>query len=155
MNDLSKHFPLLDLGDGDLAVPGHLFCHVSIFDHWLDEQEADHPLMCYSTALAAGALDEYMLGEQKFLKFYSLLSKGGVICNRPGPLRIFEAMTPELEHIFVDSLREKRFMDVYFKGTGVRVIGRYDRTDLVIADSQEELRSFQLKSHDFGLFELN
>ena len=155
VEDFIKHFPELDLGENDLASLGFSFCHISVFDHWLNEQEAaDNLLMSYSIALDAGALDGYLQGEQKFLSFYSSLSTCGVVCNRPGPLRMFEALTPELQEIFVNSLREKRSMDLYFKGVGVRIMGRYDRTDLVIADSQEQLNSFLPKAHEFGLFEL-
>lgn len=153
--DFSEHFPELDLGEDDLASLGFSFCHISVFDRWLSEQEAaENPLMSYSIAQDAGALEGYLQGEQKFLSFYSSLSKYGVVCNRPRPLRMFEALTSELEQIFVSSLREKRSMDVYFKGAGVRVIGRYDRTDLVIADSQVQLNSFLPKAREFGLFEL-
>jgi hypothetical protein len=153
--DFSEYFPELDLGEDDLASRGFSFCHISVFDHWLSEQEAaDNPLMSYSIALDAGALEEYLQGEKKFLNFYSSLSTFGVVCNRPGPLRMFEASSPELEQIFVNSLREKRSMDVYFVGAGVRVIGRYDRTDLAISDSQEQLDSFLTKAHEFELFEL-
>jgi len=153
--DLTEHFPELDLGEDDLASLGFSFSHISVFDHWLSEQEAaDNPLMSYSIALDTGALEGYLQGEQKFLSFYMFLSTDGVVCNRPGPLRMIEALTPELEQIFVNSLREKRSMDVYFKGAGVRIIGRYDRTDLVIADSKEQLGSFLPQAHEFGLFEL-
>ncbi|WP_146171864.1 hypothetical protein [Pseudoduganella armeniaca] len=153
--DISEHFPELDLGEDDLATLGFSFCHVSVFDHWLSEQEAaDNPLMSYSIALNAGALEGYLQGERKFLNFYSSLSMFGVACNRPGPPRMFKTLTPELENIFVNSLREKRSMDVYFKEAEVRVIGRYDRTDLLIADSQEQLNFFLLKAHQFGLFAL-
>ncbi|MBP2489549.1 hypothetical protein R1538_13215 [Rhizobium leguminosarum] len=154
-NDFAEHFPELDLGEDDLASLGFSFCHISVFDHWLSAQEAaDNPFMSYSIALDAGELEGYLQGEHKLLKFYSSLSSLGVICNRPSPLRVFEAFTAELEQIMISSLREKRLMDLYFKVAGVRVIGRYDRTDLVIADSMKQLDSLRLKVREFGLCEL-
>lgn len=155
MNDFAKYFPEIDLGVDDLVTLGLPFCHISVFDHWLSEHEAaESPFMSYSIALDSGGLEGYLKGEQKFLNLYSTLSRLGVVCNRPRPLRFFETLVAELEQVFTDSLREKRSMDVYFRGVGVRVIGRYDRTDLVIADSQEQLISFISKAYEFGLYEL-
>ncbi|SHL51482.1 hypothetical protein SAMN05444272_0762 [Roseibium suaedae] len=111
--------------------------------------------MSYSIALDAGCLEEYMRGERKFLRFYSSLSGDGVICNRPGPLRRLEANSGLLEDVLVNSLREIRLMDVYFIGAGLRVLGGYDRTDLVIAECREKLVSFQRRANEFGLFHLS
>lgn len=153
---LEKYFRELDLGEDDLASLGLHICHISVFDHWLSEEEASkNPLMSYSIAIDAGASEEYFHGEQKFLKLYASLSAAGVLCNRPGPLQVFETFNFELERIFINSLREKRSMDVYFKEACVRVIGRYDRTDLVIADSQMHLDALRLRAKKFGLFQLN
>lgn len=155
ISGFSSHFPEIDLGEDDLASMGFSYCSISVFDHWLGEDEAsENPLMSYSIASDSGVLEKYLEGEKEFLNFYSSLSDCGVICNRPGTLRKFESINSELEQIFVNSLREKRLMDVYFIGSGVRVIGRYDRTDLIIADTPEQLNSLRAKVVQFGLFVL-
>lgn len=155
-NEFASHFPALDLGEDDLVSLGYSFCHISVFDHWLNEHEAaDNPIMSYSIALDSGEVDGYLQGEMRFLNLYSFLSSGGVMCSRPSPQRIFKEFTSELEQIFVNSLREKKLMDVYFKGAGVRIIGRYDRTDLVIADSPAHLKFLLSRVNEFGLFGLN
>lgn len=156
LEDFSGYFPAFDLHEDELVQLGLSSCYVSIFDRWLSEQEAaDSPLMSYSIALDAGCLEEYMRGERKFLRFYSSLSGDGVICNRPGPLRRLEANSGLLEDVLVNSLREIRLMDVYFIGAGLRVLGGYDRTDLVIAECREKLVSFQRRANEFGLFHLS
>ncbi|UGQ48732.1 hypothetical protein [Massilia endophytica] len=150
--EFAKHFPDIDLGEDDLDALGISYFHVSTFDHWLSEPEADDcQYLNYSITLDAGALEQYFVGEQRFLDFYSTLAVDGVICNRSGPLRVFETATSELREIFVNSLREKRLMDVYFCGAGVRIFGRYDRTDLVIADGPQQLEALRTKVANFGL----
>jgi hypothetical protein len=88
----------------------------------------------------------------KFLKLYRSLSNSGVICKYPGPLRRFDEGDLELESVMVSSLRETRFMDVYFIAERVRVVGWYDRTDLLLFESEVNLNAFQVKAREVGLF---
>jgi hypothetical protein len=91
----------------------------------MSEIEAESCLVtCFSQALKHGMLNKYNDGERKFLSLYQALAIDGVACNRPGLPRLIHCDDPQLEAIFVDSLREKRFMDIYFLSAGVRVIGR-------------------------------
>jgi hypothetical protein len=45
-------------------------------------------------------------------------------------------------------------MDVYFEGYGARIKGAYDRTDVIIADSLEQLTTLEFEARRFGLFML-
>ncbi|MFC0134260.1 hypothetical protein [Massilia eurypsychrophila] len=152
-NDLGKYFPKIDPAIDDLSADGYIFANISIFDHWLTETEASEcEILTYAGALANQALAEYVKGERKFLDFYALLARDGVICNRPNPIREIASADEELKLIFTNSLRERRFMDVFFIAETVRVMGRWDRTDLVFFQSVGQMRSFQEKVHQAGLF---
>ncbi|OBZ96469.1 hypothetical protein ADU59_07060 [Pararhizobium polonicum] len=134
---------------------GIAYAYISVFDHWLSEEEAGaSPLMTYSLALQKGRLDDYLAGERKFLELYRMLGRHGTICNRPRPVRKFETVDVRLEKVMVDSLREKRLMDIYFSDFGVRVLGGYDRTDLLIAETLQKLELLLSQVNQFGLFVL-
>ncbi|MBB2750051.1 UNVERIFIED_ORG: hypothetical protein GGI57_000724 [Rhizobium aethiopicum] len=150
------HFPDLDVGEDDLNDGRFTYLNVSIFDHWLTEEEAeDSRIASYSIAKSNGKLDEYMGGEKKFLKLYRSLSKQGVICNRPGPLRRLEIVDKELNRVFVNSLREQHLMDVFFVNCKVRAFGRYDRTDLLIIEDAAFLSDLKEEIASAGLFVLH
>jgi hypothetical protein len=46
-------------------------------------------------------------------------------------------------------------MDIYFLSVGVRVIGGYDRTDLVLFDREADVSMFEVKVASAGLFILS
>ncbi|NDI86051.1 hypothetical protein [Undibacterium crateris] len=147
------YFPEIEIGEVDPSLIGYVAINVSLFDHWLTEEEADaSKSLCYGTAVIAGAMDEYLVGERKFLDFYNSLAVGGVICNRPAPLRLMNANDPKFCEIVVASLREKKSMDVYFSSANVRIIGRYDRTDLALLERATDLATFAAKVRGAGLF---
>jgi hypothetical protein len=151
--EYESYFPEIDFGSADLALTAYVYARVSIFDHWLTEQEADvNKILCYSLAVKEGATAEYFDGEMKFLKLYRSLSSSYVICKHPGPLRRLDLGDPELEHVIVNSLRENRFMDVYFIAERIRVVGCYDRTDLVLFENEGDLDAFHVKVKEAGLF---
>lgn len=51
--------------------------------------------------------------------------------SQPGSLRKIESNDSEADRIFVDSLRDRRFMDLYFISESIRIICSWDRTNLV------------------------
>ncbi len=149
---LDAYFPEVEIGEVDPSSNGYVAVNVSLFDHWLTDDEADtSKTLCYGVAVDAGALDEYLEGERKFLDFYESLAVDGVICNRPAPLRLMNANDPEFREIVVASLREKKSMDVYFLSASVRIIGRYDRTDLALLERVTDLPAFGAKVRGAGL----
>ncbi|MBP1860713.1 hypothetical protein [Rhizobium herbae] len=150
---LEVHFPELNFEEKDLSEMGLAYARISVFDHWLSAVEAkSSPLMSYSIALAAGKLDDYLAGEHKLLDPYRMLGHHGSICSYPRPFRKFDTVDVKREKILMDSLREKHLMDVYFMDFGIRVMGGYDRTDLLIAESPSELELLLSHVSQFGLF---
>jgi hypothetical protein len=151
--NLDNYFSGFDNSVDDLSVGGHIYANISLFNHWLSEKEfPETQVLSYAIAVEAGVLDEYVDGENKFLAFYTALAKDGIIINWPRPLRMIEANELELENIFIESLREHKFMDVYFISARVRVIGGWDRTDLVLFESPTDMTNFKLEVERAGLF---
>lgn len=149
---IEDYFPEIEtIADGPASA--YVRVSISIFDHWLTEAEASESrITCYSQAVELNALDEYIDGEQRLMNFYHSVSEGGVVCNRPGPRRLISAHDPQLSDIFRSSLREQRFMDVYFVSGRVRVVGGYDRTDTAFLESENELQSLREHAKKTGVF---
>jgi hypothetical protein len=104
---------------------------ISIFDHWLSEVEADQSnIICYDTSLKNNSLDEYLNGEEKFLKFYSqLFDEYSFKDNK-------KIDFDEFKTTVIQSLREHRLMDLYVQNGKIRLQGGFDRTDqLFLADA--------------------
>ncbi len=130
---MDECFPEVDFSLDDIGLPNYSFKHISIFDHWLgDDESAACDIFTYASAVESEKLSEYLAGELNFINCYNFLARVGVICNYPGPRRVILQNGLEIHDIFVNSLREKRLMDVFFVADQVRVIGRYDRTDMII-----------------------
>lgn len=147
------YFPDLDFETPSLNAMGVAWANVSVFDHWLSEDEADSSfLLTYDVSLKTGHFGDYLAGEEKFLRLYRPLMLSGMICNYPPPLRALQRGDIVIEEIVRNSLREKRIMDAYFPSHGIRILGGYDRTDLVVADSAEQLSAVTLEAERLGLF---
>ncbi|WP_019457336.1 hypothetical protein [Acinetobacter sp. GG2] len=104
---------------------------ISIFDHWLSEVESDQSnIICYDTSLKNNSLDEYLNGEEKFLKFYSqLFDEYSFKDNK-------KIDFDEFKTTVIQSLREHRLMDLYVQNGKIRLQGGFDRTDqLFLADA--------------------
>ena len=139
----ADHFPPIDVGDDVPGLDRYVVRNVSVFDHWLDETEAaESGIMSYGLAVDSGHIDAYVAGEKKFLNFYKALACEGVIVDRPGPRRILQPQDPEFEELLLASLRESCFMDAYFPRYKVRIIGRYDRTDLALLEREASVDEF-------------
>jgi hypothetical protein len=147
------HFP--DIGHQEIASLGVPFAFVSLFDHWLTEAECTATsLFTYESALKANQLQDYLAGERKFLALYNHLGNAGTIVNCPGVLRSINSASSEFQRILRRSLREALFMDIYLEGYGVRIIGNFDRTDVIIADTREQLNVLEAEIAKFGLYML-
>jgi hypothetical protein len=145
-------FPEFDLGVDDLPA-NYCSTNVSVFDHWLTEDEASScDIITFRSAMEANAETSYFEGERRFLNFYLALASNGVICNRPFHGKILSRDDLSLKSILLASLREQKLMDVYFKGLRARVIGRYDRTDLVLVRDPSDLEMVRIAAESFGLY---
>lgn len=145
-------FPEVDLEENDFSKFGYMQVAVSIFDHWLDVLEAEKSkIITYSIALQEERLKEYIEGENRFLKLYTELGAGGVVINRKGPPYQLEACSQKFRNILINSLREKRLMDVYFLEMRLRIIGGYDRTDLLLLEDWKTFPLLEKKIQESGL----
>ncbi|MBY5363524.1 hypothetical protein HFO97_26950 [Rhizobium leguminosarum] len=145
-----SHFP--DIGDQEIASLGVPFAFVSVFDHWLTEAECMATnLFTYRNAFKANQLQDYLAGERKFLALYNHLGNAGTIVNCPGVLRSINSDSSEFQRILRSSLREALLMDIYLEGYGVRILGNFDRTDVIIADTREQLDVLEAEIAKFGL----
>ncbi|WP_338771155.1 hypothetical protein [Massilia sp. METH4] len=146
-----EFFPDLDdeLCEKDVS---NVFGFISLFDHVLTEREAGEcQVMSYSMALENGHLDTYLAGERKFVSLYTAMARAGVLYNhRDGVLRL-DSQDPGLIDVFVRSLREQEFMDVYFLASSVRLVGGYDRADMVVMKKGPGWQELALLVADAGL----
>ncbi|OWV99187.1 hypothetical protein [Rhizobium sp. R693] len=150
---LKTYSILLGFQAEELPALGFSLLHVSIFDHWLSEEEADRSTkLSYSISIKTGNLDRYLSGEKKYLAFYRSLSRSGAICGRPGKLTAFEGYNEKLESILIDSLREHRLADLYFVEPEVRLIAGYDRTDTIAAKTIDAVNHVRQEASAAGLY---
>ncbi len=111
-------------------------------------------LFTYRNAFKANQLQDYLAGERKFLALYNHLGNAGTTVNCPGVLRSINSAGSEFQRILRRSLREALFMDIYLEGYGVRILGNFDRTDAIIADTGEQLDVLETEIAKFGLYML-
>ena len=105
--------------------------YLSIFDHWLNEIEADNcNYLNYSIAQSSDNLYLYLKGEENFINFYTSLSSQA-LCFYKDSWKLFNTDSDDFKNIIKDSLREKnlKFFDIYYSKYSLRVKGGYDRTD--------------------------
>lgn len=151
-----EKFPDLELQRESLNKLGCSYGYISVFDHWLSEEEAEKcDFMSFFIANRRGAIKEYTDGEMKFMEFYRSLADEGGLLNRPRPQSKFESFDEQIREKVLDSLRETKFIDAYFMKFNVRIIGGFDRTDLVIFDSNSDVGGFLGDVNRFKLFFLN
>lgn len=131
--------------------------YISIFDHWLDEWEADEcKILTYSIAKNSNALDEYLKSERKFIQFYKSLSDQAY-CFYKNSWQLFNTDSEEFEGILKNSLRENRlsFFDIYYPNYSLRLKGGYDRTDGVLIEDIKILQELNKIVEMNGLFLLS
>ncbi len=70
---LLMHFPEIYSGEGELIVPNIALMSISVFDHWLSEEEAGScRFMNFKVALGQDAEDDYIIGEKTLPGFLFL-----------------------------------------------------------------------------------
>lgn len=130
---------------------------ISVFDHRLTEVEAEEsPIMFYQLAREEGAETEYLKGEKLWLDFYGELSRAGAAITIPGSQRVVQvrAESGRLKRTIIDSLRERRPMNVVFYTYPLRAIGGYDRTDHLLASTSKVRDQVAEVARRAGLFVL-
>lgn len=108
---------------------------ISVFDHWLSEEEADQSgLTTYKKAKAQNILELYMIGEKKFIKLYSSISSKA-ICNYGSDSEIVMCCKSSKFISYLENgLRENIFPmhTIRYIDIDAIVIGGFDRTDEII-----------------------
>lgn len=147
-------FPQLDaFDDSEFHVFGYHPLRISVFDHWLSEEEAASCChISYAVALKNNCLDDYLQGEHKFLDFYEALATSGVFAVINDGIREFNLACEEFKRLVTNSLRESQMMDVYVKSINARAIGGFDRTDLLLLEEKSRLDVIRVLVSDCGLF---
>lgn len=140
IEELDRHFSNYEHGEDDLIEKNIDHFYVSVFDHWLTENEAEiSNIINYNSSIERNKIEEYLNGERRFVDLYRSLSVEGVVCNVPIPLRKIDGSDTALASIIIDSLREKKRFDVYFVAFELRVIGGFDRTDLFLPRNRNRI----------------
>ena len=141
--------------DDSLRLAGYAKVALSLFDHWLTEAEfVDCQKLSFDMAVQSGPRAEYMKEEARFLDFYRTAFAAGVYCAIGPAMTWFPTWTDDLRGVVVASLREWRPMDVYCPSLRLRVMGGYDRTDLLLLESLAPRDDILRLIQDSGLFAL-
>lgn len=105
---------------------------ISIFNHWLNEQEADEcPILCYSIAQDCDDLLGYLKGEQQFLNFYQSLDVVAHIIY-DNNIKIINTKDDKYIEILKNGLREISPFKILLPTVGIMIESGYDRTDRII-----------------------
>jgi hypothetical protein len=111
---------------------GYVPMWVSVFDHWLSPEESNSsPILSYNISLSANRFEEYRVGEEKFIDFYATIIKDNVVLNLQTGVA-HNSMSDSIQSVILDSLRETRLMDIFIENSNIRVLGGYDRTDIIL-----------------------
>jgi hypothetical protein len=153
-----RFFPWHSMEKDKVAELGYFPICVSIFDHYLTQEEYDAcHFMFYREAVEKGKLDEYTLGERQFLALYRDLAKEGAYVQKRENYWLAKADDAAFIRLQVESLRELNSdtrMDVYFIGPQIRVHGCHDRTDMFFLSNNDYLPKLKEKVRAHGLYTL-
>jgi hypothetical protein len=148
--DLTRIFRPVDFDA--LVQSGYVPRWVSVFDHWLTEAEAaDCALMSYSQAVRHAQEPAYREQEARFMAFYADLL-GGSPATLPDGSAVGGA---NVSDVLIRSLREQALMDIYLPARRLRVIGGYDRTDLLLFEHEGGIEAVAALATQYGLFVLS
>jgi hypothetical protein len=153
--DASSAFPELEnFEDAEFATHGYNPSWLSVFDHWLTEDEAGSSnLMSYSLAKKSGSIAIYLEQEERFVRFYADLLKGQDWRDANAPELLRTGLDDgALEQIVRPSLRERERMDIYLCDRCLRIMGGYDRTDLFLFEDDAMIAQTEVLARGHGLF---
>jgi hypothetical protein len=137
---------------------------VSVFDHWLSEEESTTAMFTYAEAVEDGRMREFADIERRFLTLYSRLATGGVsLVRADGDLEPLKPAGRRFRELLIANVRERsaprrkrvRFMDVYFHLWDTRVIGHWDLTDWFFCRSPEKIEGLNSFVREVGLHVLD
>jgi uncharacterized protein YlzI (FlbEa/FlbD family) len=116
----------------NLTIKSKEVLFISIFDHWLNENEADEcKYLNYDIACDNNALEKYMIGENIFINFYRNLESKAILIINDKKI-IVDTSSNEFINRLQDGLRERIFLKIYYETYQMEVQCGYDRTDTLI-----------------------
>lgn len=133
---------------------------VSVFDHWLTEEEYINTVTNYSEKFTdKNVAKQYTNYEKLFLNFYSYLYNntalyGRLYCNRSrGCFITFDTEQEYLSYVLL-SIREQLFLEIVLPEYKVVIDGNYDLTHILLTkkDYPEGLEVISKIIKDQGLF---
>jgi hypothetical protein len=154
-NTVRRLFPDHEFEKDELDELGYFPIKVSIFDHYLsDEEDRQCKILFYDQAVEAGKLEEYMIGEKQFLALYTDLAKEGAYVEWKDGYWSANATDVAFIRILTESLREMSRVEIYFVGPKIRVSGGHDRTEIFVLTDKGYLPELKRKVQSFGLHTL-
>ncbi|MCC8418248.1 MAG: hypothetical protein LN590_01230 [Rickettsia endosymbiont of Glossina mortisans submortisans] len=133
---------------------------ISVFDHWLNDEEYLNAIMNYSEKFRDINVEkQYTNYEQLFLNFYSYLYNNTIVygrlyCNRSrGGFVTFDTEQEYLSHVLL-SIREQLFLEIVLPEYRVVIDGNYDLTHILLTkkDYLEGLEAISKIAKAHGLY---
>jgi len=176
--NIEHFFPHVPLYEVKLADIGYFPIFVSIFDHWLYEDELNAcQVTCYDDAIETQKIDEYLAGDEKLFSFYQRLAKGGVyiweieyvmidhsVVKGPNPIEredYWQAQAGDagFEKLLTERLRADdlylRHIDFYFPELEIRSLKAETRTDLLLLRDKAILPALKKIAKEQGVYLLD
>jgi hypothetical protein len=150
-----RFFPEIDWRLAEIEDLGYSPIRVSVFDHYLTEEErVASNITFHHKAKEASKLEEYSVGEGQFLSLYRELASEGAYIERDGSYWLAKADDVAFVRMLAERLREWGREQIYFIGPQIRLYGHDDRTDLLLLRSKDYLPKLEELVRHVGLHTL-
>lgn len=156
--------------EGDYVKPECLnIIHLSIFDHWLDEEEASQKIMPYTVVVnlleqgncsvneTISLVDSYYQKENKLIALYILLYKNFKIVFFDKKKRSFVSFKDLRSFISLcrKSIREEALLDIYMLEAQCALIGNFDFTLPLYYKDSSKIKDIVSLAQNCGLYILD
>ncbi|NQE63200.1 hypothetical protein E1H18_3456 [Caulobacter sp. RHG1] len=109
--------------------------------------------MFYDLAKESGSIASYLEQEERFVRFYADLLTGEDWLDASSPELLRSGLDERaLEQVVRPSIREQKLMDIYVCDRRLRIIGGYDRTDLLLFQDDAMIANANDIARKRGLF---
>lgn len=131
---------------------------LSLFDHWLNEEEADKQILSYPVVREDSIkLEQYLRQEQQFLSMFEYLYKNYEILNfienektNDGDFYDFKNLESFLT-VCQKSLREERFFRLVILELKMIIMGNFDLTLPVLYQDEKNINKIMTIANNFRL----
>ncbi|WP_342270239.1 hypothetical protein [Rickettsia endosymbiont of Orchestes rusci] len=159
IDDDEYHWDDKDAEEYRIKLRKEYYVHcISVFDHWLSEEEADELIIFYQRKFKFKENKEkYYQYEQLFIKFYLYLFNNTKVYAYFDRLYVsFDSKEEYLSHVLL-SIRERLFLKIILPEYHAIIDGGHDLTDLlkVKKDYPEGLEAISKIVKEHGLYILD